>query len=178
MPEAKHEVEQGDPWIWWKWANFGILAIGIGIMIGKVAPALFEQRKRAIGQAMFEAAAAVRDAQVRATEIETRFAALQGEVAEIRSNAKAEMSAESERISRETEHRLRRIQDQATQEITLMARAARDELRKDGYRRSRPISSSRRVRGQRMGRSKRCSVGGDLRVADQRHLRRAENDEH
>jgi F-type H+-transporting ATPase subunit b len=128
--ESKQEIEQGDPWIWWKWANFAILAGGIGFMIYKVAPALFEQRKRAIGQAMFEAATAVRDAQTRATEIETRFTALQSEIAEIRRNAKAEMSAESDRISRETEQRLQRIQDQATQEIALIARAERDELRK------------------------------------------------
>jgi len=130
LPEAKQEIEQGDPWIWWKWANFAILAGGIGFMIYKVAPALFEQRKRAIGQAMFEAAAAVRDAQMRAAEIETRFTALQSEIAEIRRNAKAEMSAESDRISHETEQRLKRIQDQAAQEIALVARAERDELRK------------------------------------------------
>jgi F-type H+-transporting ATPase subunit b len=129
-PEAKHEVEQGDPWIWWKWANFGILAIGLGIMIGKVAPAIFAERKRFIGQAMFEAAAAVRDAQIRATEVEARFAALENDIAELRRNAKAEMSAESERISRETELRLKKIQDQAMQEIALIARAGRDDLRR------------------------------------------------
>jgi F-type H+-transporting ATPase subunit b len=129
LPEAKQE-EQGDPLIWWKWANFGILAVGLGIMIGKVAPALFKERSRSIGQAMFEAAAAVRDSQIRATEIEARFAALENDIAELRRNAKAEMSAESERISRETELRLKKIQDQAAQEITLIARAGRDDLRR------------------------------------------------
>jgi len=129
-PEAKQEVEQSDPLIWWKWANFGILAIGLGIMIGKVAPALFKERSRSIGQAMFEAAAAVRDAQIRATEIEARFAALENDIAELRRNAKAEMSAESERISRETELRLKKIQDQAMQEIALIARGGRDDLRR------------------------------------------------
>jgi F-type H+-transporting ATPase subunit b len=130
LSEAKREVEQGDPWIWWKWANFGILAIGIGFMIGKVAPGLFKERSRLIGQAMFEAATAVRDAQTRATEIETRFAALENDIAELRRNAKAEMSAESERISRETELRLKKIQDQSMQEIALIARSGRDDLRK------------------------------------------------
>jgi len=129
-PETKQEAGQGDPWIWWKWANFGILAIGIGIMIGKTAPAFFAERSRSIGQAMFEAATAMRDAQIRATEIEARFAALENDIAELRRNAKAEMSAESERISRETEQRLQKIQDQSTQEIQLIARAARHELRK------------------------------------------------
>jgi len=130
LPEMKHEVEQGDPWIWWKWANFGILAIGIGFMAGKMAPALFKERSRSIGQAMFEAATAVRDAQTRATEIEARFAALKNDIAGLRRNAKAEMSAESERVSRETELRLKKIQDQSMQEIALIARAGRDDLRK------------------------------------------------
>jgi F-type H+-transporting ATPase subunit b len=129
LPEAKQE-EQSDPLIWWKWANFGILAIGLGIMIGKVAPALFKERSRSIGQAMFEAATAVRDAQMRATEVEARFAALENDIAELRRNAKAEMSAENERISRETELRLKKIQDQAMQEIALIARAGRDDLRR------------------------------------------------
>jgi F0F1-type ATP synthase membrane subunit b/b' len=40
------------------------------------------------------------------------------------------MSAEGERIGRETELRLRRIQEQSAQEIALMSRALRDELRK------------------------------------------------
>src|SRR5260370_7363889 len=124
--ETKQEVDQSDPWIWWKWANFGILAIGLGFMIGKVAPAFFVERSRSIGQAMFEAATAVRDAQMRATEIEARFAALEHDIAELRRNAKAEMSAESELISRETEQRLQKIQAQSVQEIALIARAARE----------------------------------------------------
>jgi F-type H+-transporting ATPase subunit b len=130
LPEAKQETEQGDPWIWWKWANFGILAIGLGLIIGKVAPAFFAERSHSIGQAMLEAATAVRDAQMRATEIETRFAALENDIAELRRNAKAEMSAESERISRQTEQHLQKIQAQSTQEIVLIARSARDELKK------------------------------------------------
>ena len=40
------------------------------------------------------------------------------------------MSAESERISRQTEQHLQKIQDQSTQEIVLIARAARHELRR------------------------------------------------
>ncbi len=40
------------------------------------------------------------------------------------------MMAESERVRRETEHHLQRIQEQSVQEIALMTRAAKDELRK------------------------------------------------
>ncbi len=99
-------------------------------MIGKAAPAFFAERSRSIGQAMFEAATAVRDAQILATEIEARFAALEHDIAELRRNAKAGMSAESERISRQTEQHLQKIQTQSAQEIALIVRATRDELRK------------------------------------------------
>ena len=40
------------------------------------------------------------------------------------------MTAESERIRRETEHHLQRIREQSVQEMELMTRAAKDELRK------------------------------------------------
>jgi len=40
------------------------------------------------------------------------------------------MAAEAERIRQETERHLTRIQEQTTQEITLMSRVARDDLRK------------------------------------------------
>src|SRR5258707_15209015 len=40
-PETKHEVEQGDPWIWGKWANFGILAIGMGFLVRHISATFF-----------------------------------------------------------------------------------------------------------------------------------------
>ena len=40
------------------------------------------------------------------------------------------MDAEGERIRKETEHHLARIQEQSVQEIALMTRAARTNLRK------------------------------------------------
>jgi F0F1-type ATP synthase membrane subunit b/b' len=40
------------------------------------------------------------------------------------------MTAESERIRRETEHHLQRIREQSVQEVELMTRAAKSELRK------------------------------------------------
>jgi F0F1-type ATP synthase membrane subunit b/b' len=115
--ETKHESEQGDPWIWWKWANFLLLAGGLGYLISKRAPALFQARSQEIQQA-------------RAAAIELRLQNLQTEIDSLRQTARAEMAAEGDRLRRETEHRLRRIQEQALQEIAQITRAARDELRK------------------------------------------------
>ena len=62
--------------------------------------------------------------------MEARLANLQNEIQKLREDAHAEMTAESERIRRETEHHVQRIREQSVQEIELMTRAAKDELRK------------------------------------------------
>ena len=62
--------------------------------------------------------------------MEARLANLQSEIEKLRETAHAEMTAESERVRRETEHHLQRIREQSVQEVELMTRAAKDELRK------------------------------------------------
>lgn len=130
--EAKSESqgEQGDPWIWWKWANFAILAAGLGYLIGKNVPPLFRKQSAEIQNALAEAAKIKQDAAAYAASVEARLASLQTEIQQLRESAHAEMATESERIRRETEHHLQRIREQSVQEIALMTRGARDELRK------------------------------------------------
>lgn len=129
-PETKQEGEQHDPWIAWKWANFLILAGGLGYLISKHAPAFFAQRTREIEESLLEAAKAKQDAEARAASIEKRLADLDHEIEGLRRAAHAETATEGERLGRETERHLRRIQHQARQEISLMISAARDDLRK------------------------------------------------
>jgi F-type H+-transporting ATPase subunit b len=109
---------------------FAILAVGLGYLIGKHAPALFAKRSQEIRQGIVEAAQTKQEAEARASVIEKRLAGLEGEIESLRATARAEAAAEGERIQRETEKRLRSIQEQSAQEIELMARGARDELRK------------------------------------------------
>jgi F-type H+-transporting ATPase subunit b len=128
--EGNGGAEQGDPWLVWKWANFLILAGGLGYLIRKHAPAFFQQRTKEIQQAISEATQASKDAEARVAAIELRLAGLQSEIESLRATAHAEVAAEGERIGRETEQRLQRIREQSAQEIALMSRAARFELRK------------------------------------------------
>lgn len=128
--EAAHETEGHDPWLGWKWANFAILAVGLGYMIAKNAPALFAQRTREIEQSLVDAARTKKDAETQAAAIDQRFAGLAKEIEALRQEARTEMTAESERIAKETKQHLAKIQSQSGQEIALMSRAARDELRK------------------------------------------------
>jgi F-type H+-transporting ATPase subunit b len=126
----KQEAEQGDPWIWWKWANFAILAGGLGYLIRKHVPAMFQKQSSEIKSALQEAAKVADDAAAYAAGIEARLGNLQSEIEKLRVSARSDMAAESERIRRETEHHLQRIREQTAQEIELMTRAAKDELRK------------------------------------------------
>jgi F-type H+-transporting ATPase subunit b len=128
--EPAHDTETGDPWLGWKWANFLILAAGLGYLIRKHAPAYFERRSKEIRQGISEATQTKQEAEARVAAIEQRLAGLEGEIAKLRASAHEEISAEGGRISRDTMHRLQRIQAQSAQEIELMSRAARDELRK------------------------------------------------
>jgi len=126
----KKEAEQGDPWIWWKWANFAILAVGLGYLIGKNVPPLFRKQSDEIQSALAEAVKIKQEAAAYAASVEARLANLQREIENLREAAHGEMTGESERIRRETEHHLQRIREQSAQEIALMTRGAKDELRK------------------------------------------------
>jgi F-type H+-transporting ATPase subunit b len=126
----KQDAEQGDSWIWWKWANFVILAGGLGYLIRKHVPPLFQKQSSEIKSALAEAAKIRQDAAAYAAGIEARLGNLQSEIESLRASARSDMIAESERIRRETEHHLQRIREQTAQEIELMTRAAKDELRK------------------------------------------------
>ncbi|HMD47850.1 MAG TPA: ATP synthase F0 subunit B [Bryobacteraceae bacterium] len=126
----KAETGQGDPLIWWKWANFLILAGGLGYLIRKNVPPLFEKQSSEIQSALREAAKVKADAAAYAAGIDARVANLQSEVEKLRVSARADMAAESERIRRETEHHVQRIREQTAQEIELMTRSATAGLRK------------------------------------------------
>ena len=131
-PATAHtnEAEQGDPWIWWKWANFAILAAGLGYLIRKNVPPLFRKQSDEIKSALAESAKLKQEAADYAASVEARLANLQNEIQKLREDAHAEMTAESDRIRRDTEHHVQRIREQSVQELGLMTRAAKDELRK------------------------------------------------
>jgi F-type H+-transporting ATPase subunit b len=129
-PAAGQKGEQRDPWIGWKWANFLMLAAGLGYLISKHAPAFFAQRSREIEESLVEAAKAKQEAEARAASIEKRLADLDREIESLRQDAHAETAAEGERLRLEMERQLQRIQHQAAQEIELMTSAARAGLRK------------------------------------------------
>jgi len=123
------EAEQMPNEIWWKWANFGILAIGLGYLIGKNAGPFFASRSAEIQKGITDAAAVKAEAEARAKEIESRISNLQGEIEALRKSSQAEIAAEGARISAETAQSIAKIQAQAEQEIATAAKNATLELK-------------------------------------------------
>jgi len=123
------EESNSDPWIWWKWANFLILAGVLGFLVTKQAGAYFRNQSEEITRGIKEAAMVKQDAEMRAAQIEKRLSGLGDEVGKLRSSALTEMARELERIGQETERTMTRLHQQAEQEIELMTKAARQEIR-------------------------------------------------
>ncbi|MEP6540064.1 MAG: hypothetical protein ABJF23_32350 [Bryobacteraceae bacterium] len=115
--------------IWWKWANFGILAVGLGYLIGKNAGPFFASRSAEIQQGITDAAAVKAEAEARARSIEARVANLAAEVAALRKNSQQEIAQEGARISAETAQAMERMQKQAEHEIASAAKIASLDLK-------------------------------------------------
>ena len=123
-------TESAEPAMGWKWANFVILAGGLGYLIAKNAPALFRKRAGEIQEALAEGSRAHKEAQAQAASVELRLSELGAEIENLRRTARDEMAAAESRLRQETEQHLLRVQQQATQEIALLARAVKDDLRR------------------------------------------------
>jgi F-type H+-transporting ATPase subunit b len=179
MPQESRGAPQraepeGDTMIWWKWANFAILAGGLGYLIVKSVPPLFRKQSDEIRNALAEAAKIKQEAADYAASIEARLANLQQEIQRLRETAHAEMTGESERIRRETEHHVQRIREQSTQEIALMTRAAKDELQK--YAAELAIGlAEERIRFRMTSETQDLLANGFLRDLNQRAASRTAN---
>ena len=136
--DAKHGEgaahDAGDPLIWWKWANFAILAIILGYMLSKALPPFFASRTAEIQKGIADATKLRAEAEQRAAEMERRMSALGAEIEQIRTEAREQMAREGEKIQRESEHQLARIQAQAEQEVGAITKRATQQLKAEAAR--------------------------------------------
>ncbi len=113
----------------WKWANFALLASGLGYLIAKKAPAFFQDRTAQIRKGIADAAKFKADADARAALIEKKVAELGAEIEALRAGARQESEAEYQRLREETALQFAKIQAQAERDIASAAKAARMELK-------------------------------------------------
>jgi F-type H+-transporting ATPase subunit b len=127
--QEKEAGERSEPAIGWKWANFALLAAGLGYLIAKNAPAVFRARTVEIQKGIAEAQALKNDAERRAAEVEARMRTLGAEIERLRAESSSEMQKEAGRIREETVKQVARIEQQAAQEIEAAAKTARRDLK-------------------------------------------------
>lgn len=113
----------------WKWANFIILAIGLGYLMGKSLPGMFHSRNQEIQKGIAEAQKLKYEAEKRVAEMDARMNALGAEIERFRAQAATEMQQEGERIRQETAAQIQRIEAQVEQEIESATKAARRNLK-------------------------------------------------
>jgi F-type H+-transporting ATPase subunit b len=126
--EHAEHAEHGPSRIW-IWANFFILAGGLGYLAAKQAGPFFKQRGEEIRKGIEDAARIKSDADARAAAIEQRLANLEADIEALRTRGAQEIAAEGERISRETAQSVEKIQRQAEQDIATAGKGARQELK-------------------------------------------------
>jgi F0F1-type ATP synthase membrane subunit b/b' len=113
----------------WKWANFAILAVGLGYLMAKHLPGVFTSRTNEIQKGISESQQMKMDAERRSAEMDARLNALGAEIEKFKTESAAEMQQESERISRETLAQIKKIEQQATVEIESVGKTARRQLK-------------------------------------------------
>ncbi len=113
----------------WKTVNFTILAIGLGWLIKKFAGGYFRDQTAKIQQGIVDAKKTQEEAEARASEIERRMSGLDEQIAELRSQAKSELSHEESRLREQTEQMIARVETNARQEIASATKQARNDLR-------------------------------------------------
>jgi F-type H+-transporting ATPase subunit b len=128
---AEHKTGEpaGNPDEIWKWANFGILAVGLGYLMAKQLPPLFSSRSKEIQKGISESQQMKQDAERRAAEMDARLAALGADIEKFRVQSGAEMRQEGERISRDTAAQIKKIEEQAAVEIEAAGKTARRQLK-------------------------------------------------
>ncbi len=128
--EEHGEAQHGGGMELWKWANFALLAGGIGYAVRKNAGPFFARRNREIRKSMIEADELRAEADAKLSEIDTRLANLEAEIASLRQEAQREDSAEGERLREETAVEIAKIQAHAEQEIAATTKSALLELKR------------------------------------------------
>ncbi|HWC98975.1 MAG TPA: ATP synthase F0 subunit B [Candidatus Sulfopaludibacter sp.] len=114
----------------WKWANFVLLAAGLGYLIRKNAGPFFAARSKKIQQDMVDAEELRRDAEKRAADVDRRLANLAADIASLKAESQAEAQAETQRSMQHTAAEIAKIQAHAENEIVAAGKAARMDLKR------------------------------------------------
>ncbi len=140
---ALNAQETGDENMTWKWANFAILAVGVGYAVAKFLPPLFRSRTAEIQKGISEAQQIKRDAEKRAADVDARLKSLGAEIEKFRTQARSEMEQEAARIREETARQIAKMRQQAQAEIETAGKVVSRELQAYAARLSLDLAEQR-----------------------------------
>ena len=126
--EPAEEGEHGKLELW-KWANFIVLAGGLGYLAGKHSGPFFAARSIKIRKDLIESEEVRKEAEARVAAVERRIANLEADIAALRAEAQKEAEAETERLSRRTAAEIAKAQAHGEEEIAAAGKAARASLK-------------------------------------------------
>jgi F-type H+-transporting ATPase subunit b len=125
----EEKKESNEPAAGWKWANFALLAVGLGYLVAKSLPPVFRSRTAEIQKGIAEAQEIKKNAEKRASDVEAKTKSLGADIERFRAESKIEMQQEGERIRQETAAQIARLEQKAEQEIEAAGKTARRELK-------------------------------------------------
>ena len=131
----------------WKWPNFLLLAGLLGYLIKKHGAPLLESRSQQIRESLEAGEKAKAEAEALAAGVQAKIANLENEISALRAAAHEDLEREAERIRREAEAEMSRIEQHTALEIVAIGKVTRLELRQ--YAASLAIDlAERKIRGR------------------------------
>ena len=127
--QPKESAGSGDALAVWRFANFAILAVGLGYLLVKNLPPFFNSRTSTIQKEITDAQKLKRDSEERAEAIMKRVSSLAADIEAFRVQSRSEMEREGERIREQAAAHIAKLNEQAQSEIESAGKAARRELR-------------------------------------------------
>jgi len=127
---SEKERHAEEPSALWAWANFVMLAGGLGYLAAKHGGPWFVSRSQAIRRGIADAEEVRAKAEARAAEVDRKLAGLETEIASLRADAHREQASEAERIRQQAEADLARLKEHASNEIAAAGKAGRLELKR------------------------------------------------
>jgi F-type H+-transporting ATPase subunit b len=162
-PEKKEATESGEGNLKiWEWANFLLLAGGLGYLIRKHAGPFYAARAAGIRRHLEESERTAKEAEARVAEVERRLANLDAEIAALRADAQRESAAEVERYAQQTAAEIANIGTNGEQEIAAAQKSARLELRRYAARLAVELAEQK-VRARLDAETEKRLVGGFVR---------------
>jgi len=101
-----------------EWANFLLLAAGIGWLVVKAVPKVLKDRSSAIQKELVEARSATEEANARMSRVEQRLAKLDDEIAALRAQSEQDSVQDERRVMAAVEDEKKKIVAAAEQEIS------------------------------------------------------------